>query len=161
MICVNFPIELNSTSSMKNFYDWRKIFVALLMLYATGCADDGKETVNPQDQIEKTWGLGSNGAIIHDGSDVTADYAGLSITFNSNGTYRTHNGKKLFFPSGTWTWQGTGTSTVLMDGDHAVTVKEISESDLQLEFMMAEEDVNANGRAAAVVGSYTVTLTAN
>jgi hypothetical protein len=146
---------------MKHFYNWRKILIAVLILYSTGCADDGKETVNPQDQIEKTWGLGSNGAITHDGSDVTADYAGLSITFNSNGTYRTSNGKKLFFRSGTWTWQGTDTSTILIDGDHVVAIKEISESKLHLQFTMNEADVNANGRAEAVVGSYDVILAAN
>lgn len=130
-----------------------------LMIWASACDDDDKP--NPQNQIVRTWSIGDSGFVKQDGVDVTSNYPNLTITVNSDGTYSTSNAGKLFYPTGTWAWQGTGTTTFIIDGDFEVAVTELSASTLHVEFDMAVDDVNANGRTQAIVGSYEVKLEGN
>lgn len=146
---------------MKKFFllPARAIALAGLMIWASACDDDDKP--NPQNQIVKTWSIGGSGFVKQDGVDVTSDYQNLTFTIKSDGTYSTANAGKLFFPSGTWAWQGTGTTAFVIDGDFEVTVNELNASTLHVEFDMAVDDVNANGRTKAIVGSYEVKLEGN
>ncbi len=129
------------------------------MTSITACDDDDKPE-NPQKAIEASWSVGSTGFVKQDGVDVTSDYAGLALTISNDGTYTAANAKKLFFPTGTWSWQGTGISKFVMNGDLEVTVTELSKTTLHMQFHMDESHVNPNGRNAAVVGDYDVLLTA-
>ena len=137
---------------------WSMIALCWIVVTLGACNKDD-EPQNPQMFIEKSWKLDAAGFVKQDGVDVSADYQGLTVTFNKNGTYTTSNAKKLFFPTGTWNWPSANTTQVILDGDHTFTVKAISKTVLHVEFTMAVEDVNPNGKAEAVVGSYEMKLT--
>lgn len=135
--------------------------LAFLVTWATACKDDeDKNPVNPQDAIEKTWRIGSAGYVKKDGTSVTSEYPNLTVTMKADGTYQTTNAKKLLFPSGTWSWVGTGTSEVKLDGDFTVTVIDLTATNLVVEFVLTKDDVNTNGRKNALVGTYQLSLTA-
>lgn len=135
------------------------VALAWLLACATACDDDDKP-VNPQENIKRVWIIGQGGFVKKDGVALTSEYTNLSVTLNANGTYTTSNAKKLFFPSGTWEWVGTGTTEFLIDGDLSVNVTELTKNTLRISFMMDEDHVNASGRTTAVVGNYELSLEA-
>ncbi|HEY5826483.1 MAG TPA: hypothetical protein VIT44_19065 [Cyclobacteriaceae bacterium] len=141
------------TSTMK------VIALILLASWVSGCKKkDDPKPIDPQEQIKKTWTLGTSGYVIKDGIDVTTEYPGLTVTINADGTYTTTQAKKLFFPSGTWSWVGTGTIQFLLDGDIPVSVTELTQTNLAIQFNLNREHVNPNGRVEAVVGEYKLLL---
>lgn len=125
------------------------------MSWLSACHHDDP---NPQDQLKKSWQIGSTGFIKQDGVDVSADYPGIVVTWKGDGTYTTTNAKKLFYPEGTWVWQGNGTTLLAVDGSLPVTVNELTSSKLHITFTMDRDHVNANGRTQAVVGNYELLL---
>lgn len=146
---------------MKKVFTGTLSVVALAWLLAfTSACDDDEKPVNPQELIKKTWHIGASGFVKKDGAALTSEYLNLTVTLNSDGTYSTSNGKKLFFPSGTWSWVGTGTTEFLIDGDLPVTVSELTKTNLRIKFLMDEDHVNTNGRRQAVLGNYEVSLEA-
>lgn len=146
---------------MKRFFTATASVFALVWLLAwTSACDDDDKPANPQEQIKKTWRIGSAGFVKKDGSTITSEYANLTITLKNDGTYETTNAKKLLFPSGTWSWVGTGTNELTIDGDFSVSVTQLTKTTLTIEFIMHEEHVNANGRTKALVGSYQLSLEA-
>jgi hypothetical protein len=146
---------------MKKIFTGTMTVVALawLLAFSSACDDDDK-TANPQDHIKQTWRVGSAGFVKKDGVSVTSEYIDLTVTLHADGTYTTSNAKKLFYPSGTWAWVGTGTSEFLIDGDFSVTVTALAKTSLMIKFTMHEADVNPNGRTYAIVGNYELSLEA-
>jgi hypothetical protein len=134
------------------------VCMALLVVVTQSCESD--DPVNPQTYIQKAWTLGS-GYVKKAGTNMTTDYLGLTLTFNSNGTYQVTGGKKLFKPTGTWAWVGEGITQFKLDGDLPVDVSEVSENTLHFTFTLDAAHVNANGRTEAMVGAYDVLLTVN
>ena len=146
---------------MKKIFTGTLTVVALAWLLAfTSACDDDDKPENPQEFIKKTWHIGASGFVKKDGSALTSEYVNLTVTLNSDGTYSTTNAKKLFFPSGTWSWVGTGTGEFMIDGDLPVTVTELTKTTLKVKFIMDEDHVNAGGRTQAVLGNYEVSLEA-
>ena len=134
----------------------------MLALVFTSCgSDDDPETTNvdPQTFIVKTWKLSGGGTIEKDGTDVSADYTGLELTFVSAGTYTSKNGGLLFRSSGTWRWKSTDATVLLLDGELEVNVKEITATNFHSQFNLSE-DYAAGGRSKGVIGPYEVTLKA-
>lgn len=136
--------------------------LAWIIVWASACDDDkpGDKPENLQDMIKKTWRIGATGFVKQDGINVTGEYPNLNVTIKNDGTYTVSNGKKLFYPSGTWKWQGAGVTEVILDDDFSVTVTELTKSTLRIRFMMDASDVNPNGREKAVVGNYELSLEA-
>lgn len=133
----------------------------VLALVFTSCgSDDDPESadIDPKTLIVKTWKL-NGGTIEKDGTDVSADYAGLELTFVSAGTYTSKNGGLLFRSSGTWRWKSTDATVLLLDGELEVNVKEITATDFHSQFNLSE-DYAAGGRSQGVIGPYEVTLKA-
>ncbi|AYB35097.1 hypothetical protein D4L85_32935 [Chryseolinea soli] len=132
----------------------------VLALVLTSCgSDDDPETagIDPKTFIVKTWKLSGGGTIEKDGTDVSADYSGLELTFVSAGTYTSKNGGLLFRSSGTWRWKSTDATVLLLDGELEVNVKEITATNFHSQFNLSE-DYAAGGRSKGVIGPYEVTL---
>ncbi|HEY0653109.1 MAG TPA: hypothetical protein VGD65_08270 [Chryseosolibacter sp.] len=144
----------------KVFYRAASLIALVWLLAWTSACDDDDKPANPQEQIKKTWRIGAAGFVKKDGANVTSEYINLVITLNNDGTYQTSNAKKLFFPSGSWSWVGTDTNQITIDGDLPVTIIELTKSTLRIEFVMDEDHVNAAGRAKAVLGTYQLSLEA-
>ncbi|SHH17568.1 hypothetical protein SAMN04488109_3012 [Chryseolinea serpens] len=135
------------------------LLVLALVFTSCGGSDDDPEPTNvdPKTLIVKTWKLSGGGTIVKDGTDVSADYAGLELTFVSAGTYTSKNGGHLFRASGTWRWKSTDATVLLLDGELEVNVKEITATNFHSQFNLSE-DYATGGRSQAVVGPYEVTL---
>jgi hypothetical protein len=145
---------------MKKTFTGTLTVVALLWLVAFTTACDDDEKSNPQDQIKKTWVVGTSGFVKKGGVSITSEYPNLTVTLKNDGTYTTTNAMKLFYPSGVWAWVGTGTTGFTIDGDLPVNVIELTKSTLRIQFVMDESHVNANGRTQAIVGNYEISLEA-
>lgn len=145
------------------FTEWRTVMLAFFFGCLMSCdgGDEPGNSENPQDWIERKWSLSSNGYVRHNGTDVSATYPNLSITFGNNGTYTTSNAKTAFAQSGTWVWEGTGTSKLILDGETSLTVGDLTKEKLRFSFTLTDDNVNTAGRTAAVLGSYEIELTAD
>jgi hypothetical protein len=143
---------------MKRFYIITQLLaVCSAVALFQNCSSDDGNPVDPQDAIAKTWIVNTNGLVTKDGTNLTSDYIGLTLTFNSDGTYTTTNGKMLLQSSGTWNWVGNDVANVMLDGDFPVTVKNLAANSLEIAFTMDEEHVNT-GRSRAVLGNYIIKL---
>jgi hypothetical protein len=140
---------------------WTIIAISLLSLAfgLTSCQGDDEKESDPHDLIKRTWVLGSDGSISKDGSDVTDEYAGLKVTFASDGTYTSLNSGHFFDASGTWTWQGNAMTGITLDGDFSVVIAELSETDLHLQLTLDADDLQG-GRVKGLVGEYDIHLKA-
>jgi hypothetical protein len=146
---------------MKKVFTGMMAVAALVWLLAfTSACDDDEKPTNPQEHIKQTWKIGSSGFVKKGGVSVTSEYPNLTVTLNSDGTYTTSNAKKLFFPSGTWAWVGTGVTGITIDGDLPVNITELTKTTLRIQFILDEDHVNTNGRTQAVLGSYELSLEA-
>jgi len=121
---------------------------------ASSCSDD--DAGEEQDALVGTWTLGTAGSVKKDDTDVTADYAGLQVTFIKDGTYTSQHAGRLLKSSGTWVRTGSGQLTV--DGDFAITIVSVSATDLILQLTLSEDDLG--GRVKALVGEYDIHLVA-
>lgn len=136
------------------------LLVLALVFNSCGSSDDPEPTdVDPKTFIVNTWKLSGGGTIEKDGTDVSADYAGLELTFASAGTYTSKNGGLLFRSSGTWRWKSADATVLLLDGELEVNVKEITAANFHSQFDVSE-DYAAGGRTKGVIGPYEVTLKA-
>jgi hypothetical protein len=128
--------------------------VIALAMGVTACSDDDP-AAEDQDALVGTWTLGTEGEVIKDGTDVTANYAGLQITFVKEGAYTTQHAGALFEASGTWARKDA--NSVLLDQDFEITVVSATATDLTLYLMFSIDDVSG-GRVKSLVGEYTLHL---
>jgi len=133
---------------------WIVITLGLIALGlgVSSCSDDDNPA-EEQDALVRTWTLGT---IKKDGTDVTADYAGLQVTFVKDGTYTAQHAGHFFEASGTWVRKGSGQLT--LDGDFEITIASVTATDLSLQLTLNENDLG--GRVKALVGEYDLHLKA-
>ena len=143
---------------MRSIHIIRIICVALLLGLHVSCKKKKKdEEPDPQElalaALAHSWSV-SNGSVIRDGLDVSANYVGLQLTI-SDGNYSTTNAGELFAASGTWEWEGASTSRFTMDDGKTVTIGTLNETMLVISF----DHTGSGGTAFGVSGAYQITLT--
>jgi hypothetical protein len=126
-----------------------------LALGVSSCGDDDDPAAD-QDALVRTWTLGTAGTVKKDDLDVTADYAGLQVTFIKDGTYTAQHAGHLFAPSGTWVRKSS--AQLMLDGDFEITIVSVTTTDLSLKLTLNEDDLG--GRVKALVGEYDLHLQA-
>lgn len=88
------------------------------------CSKSSPTPASPQDQAKTMltaapWKLQSSSV---DGVDQTALYTGFTITYTASG-YTTTNGGAIWPASGTWSFQGTSTTTITRNDGVAVQIQ--------------------------------------
>jgi hypothetical protein len=140
----------------------RRCVLVLLIVMLAGifpaCSDDDA-AADPQAALLNTWALTGDGYIQKDDVDVSGEYQGLTISFQSNGVYTTTEGGDLFPATGTWKWADGSTSALVLDGSWAVTVSGLSTTHLQLS--LTHDDGITSGRKTSLAGDYILSLYAN
>lgn len=138
----------------------------MVMLIACG-GDGGDDPAPPppsaatfEEKLAGTWNVSS---VKIDGSDVSSDYSGFSITFDTNLNYTISNGGTTFTQSsGSW---GTASSndtgaTGFLDGiTNQVTLVFSNENKtLTLSFIVDNSTFGLGGRGDGLAGSYVFVL---
>jgi hypothetical protein len=103
------------------------ISIVLLLISCSGGSNP--QPASPQDQAKAlltsgTWKLQSESV---DGVDLTALFNGFTITFTSSG-YTTTKGGAIWPASGTWSFQGTSTTTIVRNDGVVVQLQLASSS---------------------------------
>jgi len=156
----NFQSFAETLTENSHRIGWAIIAISLLSLafMLTSCQGDDKKS-DPQDLLRQTWILGTDGTVTKDGSDVTDEYTGLTVTFANDGTYTALNSGHFFQASGTWAWQDEAKTSLALDGDFLVSVVELTKTDLHLQLELSVDDLEG-GRVTGLVGDYDIKLKA-
>lgn len=110
----------------------RSIVIILVGFVLTfGCAPDEPQTPEAIalafEKLAGEWTLGQTGSIKLDGTDVSANYPGFSLSF-TDGTYNTTNAGELLPSSGTWEWADQEAQRVTLDGTLDVELLTLTET---------------------------------
>jgi len=144
---------------------WKQLQIGISMILLLGvlicCDKEESEEPDPRSALAKsTWKISGGGYVKKDGVEMS-NLSTLEITFLENGSYTSTGGTtsdqqiKVFLPTGTWSWQGSGTA-FLRDGI-LTQVTELSSTTLIITFTMNEEAAgDINDRKASIVGRYEV-----
>lgn len=146
------------------------LFAAMIMTLAITVScnndDNGSEgSTLAEEQLDKltdkVWAVES---VTRDGSDITDNYEGFTISFdgtlvddgeNVNGTYTTTNPLLIFKENGTWTFGESVESTIIKDGN--LTMNYDAGAFLTLSFNFQGEGLES-GRVAGLNGDYVFLL---
>lgn len=131
------------------------LFVAISvssLLVLSGCKKD-----DPQPETDRVKALLMANAwriqtVSVDGTDQTALFTGLTLTF-TNINYSTTNGGVVWPASGTWTFIDESGRKIRRDDNVEVTIMEITDSTLKISLTWATGTLG-QGRAKSVAGSH-------
>ncbi|WP_422354153.1 hypothetical protein [Roseivirga pacifica] len=141
------------------------VLVALfLMGFLTSCKDDdGPLTPSARElafeKLSGDWDLGNGaGRIEVDGTDVSANYPGFTLSFTDGG-YTTTNGADLFNASGTWQWTDEDAKMLSLDDGKEVTITLLNENRFTFTFTHAGgSSANGINTSNGIEGSYTISV---
>ena len=135
------------------------LFVALLISCKGG---NNPDPIPPtfEEKLAGTWSLSS---VKIDGSDVTSDYSGFSITFDANLNYSIANGGLTFTQtSGSWgtaSQTDTGATGYLAGITNQVTLAfSNANKTLTLSFTVDNNTFGLGGRVSGLAGNYVFVL---
>ena len=119
----------------------------------------GGSDPNPQEErlneLTATWSVNS---VVNDGSDVTNQYTGFSLTITGNKTYSTLNGGNPWPANGTFDFVNeTTTDRVLRDDGVTLQIRSITASSLELVFSVTSVRGQSAG-AEGITGDFTFNL---
>ena len=118
---------MRNQQKMKTSNTLSLLMALILGLFMMGCSKDDVEIETKQEVTfdilgASPWSLGDGaGSIVVDGTDVSANYLGFSLTFG-DGIYSTMNGDELFSASGTWEWIDDEASMIRLDDGKDLTI---------------------------------------
>ncbi len=154
---------------------FKKLLLSSLMVLsvlALSCGDDDPPQDGETEILTRgPWSLANGGSIIWEGTDISEDYTGMTMTFTTgSGDTHTYNSTnagtteqtRLFRATGTWEWADTQTLTVIdfKESDKSLAdVLLLTENTFRFRFTKAD---NAGGTAAGIDGldgTYIITLT--
>lgn len=139
-------------TDLKKFIVFGGLF---LILFMVACGDDepGEPEETPQEIAEALFtGNWSLGTITLDGTDVSNEYQGFTLTV-SIGTYATTNAGELFPATGTWDWVGDSDAQITTGTGKQITLNTLTSTSLQFSFN--KTDGNA---VDGIPGDYVITL---
>jgi len=131
----------------------------------SACSDDGGDGPNPDsdpdpqaEALQKlssgTWSVSS---ITRNGTDVTSDFAGFTISFTSSG-FTTTNGTGAWEASGSWNWEDPQGASIRLDNGIIVQlVFSNNDATLTCSFTVPETIFNI-GRTKALAGNFVFVL---
>ncbi|MDH5396726.1 MAG: lipocalin family protein [Cyclobacteriaceae bacterium] len=126
-----------------------------------GNGDDPEMTID--DRLKGSWVMVS---VTVDGADVTSDFTGLKVTFNSNGSnsgsgsYSHTGGNTPIYSTGNYNINGI-TGIVLSEGDGGVIEAAITLSNSDKTLMLSFNNPTTTfggGRVTSVAGEYVIVL---
>jgi hypothetical protein len=135
--------------------------IGLMMLGFTSCSSGDPEpeveiTDDPKTKLYATWTLSGTGYVKKDGADVTAKYAGLELTFSTDGKYTSKNGGHVFKSAGTFSWAGENAEAFNRDINIPTQVSIGDNGAMRLTFQLDASDIS--GKTSATVGNWEVFL---
>jgi hypothetical protein len=134
------------------------ILLVVLVAILSSCGGKDGEPDGPSDQdlafekLSGAWTLSNGESISLDGSNVSANYTGFTLSF-TNGSFTTTNAGDLFPASGTWEWVGETTNQIRTGRGKVVTISTLTTNSFQFSFAK-----NASNAAAGIGGSYVIAL---
>ena len=136
------------------------LFIAILISCDEGGGGDDPQPQTFEEKLQGTWSLES---VKIDGSDVSSDYSGFSITFDAGLNYTITNGGTTFLQtSGSWgTASPTDTgATGFLNGITNQVTLAFSNDDktLTLSFNVDNSTFGLGGRGDGLAGSYVFVL---
>lgn len=137
------------------------LFIAVLISCEEGGGDDpSPDALTFEEKLQGTWGMSS---VKVDGSDVSSDYSGFSITFDANLNYTISNGGTTFVQtSGSWATASSNDSgsTGFLNGiTNQVTLAFSNDNKtLTLSFTVDNDTFGLGGRGEGLAGSFVFVL---
>jgi hypothetical protein len=125
----------------------------LTILSSCGGDDPSASAVMTKKLIAHPWELSN---VTVDGTDKTALYSGLTITFSKTG-FTTTNGGVVWSASGTWEFIDKKAQFMIRNDDLEIEIIEATSSTLKLGFSWTS-DTFGPGRASSIAGNHVVTL---
>lgn len=138
-----------------------KVAGALLLLVAiisvSGCGSDD-EDMKETDRVQAilTDGAWNLQTVTVGGTDQTALYAGLQVTFTATG-YTSVNGDAVWPATGTWQFTNESATVIKRNDDLVIDIAEILDNKLVLELTWTKTTLGS-GRTASVAGEHTFTF---
>ncbi len=155
---------------MKNL-NW--IVVVMVMVGLVGFSNCGDDTgvvlppePTPQDialaNLTKAWSLGANG-VKRDGSDVTSDFTGFTVTFTESGSWTSSGGEDVWpGTSGSWSFtssEANDASSITIGGD--VIQINVSATSLLMQFIIPDGGAGIGARLSGIDGDWVFSMEAN
>jgi hypothetical protein len=134
------------------------LLLVVLVIILSSCGGNGGGPEEPSEQdlafekLSGAWTLNNGGSINLDGNNVSANYAGFTLSF-TDGSFTTTNAGDLFPASGTWEWVGEATNQIRTGRGKVVTISTLTTSSFQFSFTK-----NASNAAAGIDGNYVIAL---
>ena len=133
------------------------IILAFVVVLSSCKDDDVPSGPNAKERafevLAGNWDLGNGaGRIEVDGTDVSANYPGFSLSFTDGG-YTTTNGADLFNANGTWEWGDDEAKTIKVDDGKEVTIVLLNANRFTFTF-----NHSGTNSAAGIAGNYTVSV---
>lgn len=143
---------------MKNI---KHIFILFLFagLSATNISCDDDEIIETDrvTQLLSTGGTWTMQSVNVTGTDQTALYDGLQLSFTES-TYTSLNGGVVWPAAGTWQFTDETAKTIKRNDDVLITVNEVEEKKLVLAFTWNKTTLGS-GRTTSIAGLHTFTFT--
>ena len=102
-----------------------------------------------------TWSLANGGSVMMGNNDLSSEFMGLTMTFNTNSQYRSVS-SRIFSNTGTWNWTDLMTDTqiqMFVSGVSPITISRVNETAFVFSFTLSN-DIGSISR-----GDYTIRLT--
>lgn len=132
------------------------LFIGLV--FVIGCKPKGPAEPSEKEKqttlLSQSWTVKTAAnSVTLDGTDVTTDWTGFSLTILSDGTYTATSvasGREVVWPTpGTWQFQSDTELNTLVRGDGVVITIVVDESTLQLKFTYTTPGGRTNGTDGA------------
>ncbi len=142
---------------MKAYLAKTIFFISLLpILILCGCKKDSPSPEQKRiNELTASWIVSS---VENDGTDVTSEFAGFTLTVTGEKTYSTVNGGNPWPASGTFDFVEGNLDLIIRDDDVEVTIDAVSETTLSLSFRKTNIGNQAAG-IQGVTGQFTFNLT--
>lgn len=130
----------------------------LIVTLGNSCRPDAEPLVIDLvfEKLAGTWTPPTEGGVVIDGVDYTANFKGFTLSF-AKGTYSTTNGADLFKATGTWEFTDPNGEGILTDDGKLITLREVSVNNLVFSFQYEAKRGEANG-VNSVSGNYSLNL---
>tara|TARA_Y100000588_G_C13713909_1_gene694200 strand:- start:48 stop:494 length:447 start_codon:yes stop_codon:yes gene_type:complete len=139
------------------------IILAFVVVLSSCKDDDVPSAPNARERAFEVlggdWNLGNGaGRIEVDGTDVSANYPGFTLSFTDGG-YTTTNGADLFNASGTWQWGDEEARTIKVDDGKEVTISLLNANRFTFTFSHAGgSSANRTNTSNGIEGNYTISV---
>jgi hypothetical protein len=138
------------------------ILVAIWLIGIAACGGGGNNNPPPSDpqaevKAKLTSGTWNVQSVTRDNMDASSDFTGFTIKFAAT-TYTVQNGGTALSSSGSWAFDGSSTSRIILEGVLNVALSfSNSDTNLQLRFTIPVTEYSL-GRIETLQGNYVFNL---